>query len=240
MHPITVNKSTHMFTLLKRIIKYTGYSILFFVSFILVYLLSAFCLSRATVDKEEGTTGEITIYIKTNGVHTDIVVPIKNEVQDWSREILFSNTHLTDTTTMQWLAMGWGDKGFYLETPAWKDLTFSTAFKAAFALSSTAIHATFYSSLAENKSCKKIMISTAQYKRMVQYLHDSFKQNDLGHIIPVVTNANYNNADAFYEATGHYSMFKTCNSWANAALKYCGQKACLWTAFDTGIFLKYE
>jgi uncharacterized protein (TIGR02117 family) len=229
-----------MLLLLKRLVKYASYSILFLISFILIYLLSAFCLSRVTVDKEEGSTDDMAVYIKTNGIHTDIVVPLKNEMYDWSKEVRFSNTHLTDTAAVHWLAMGWGDKGFYLETPTWNDLKFSTAFKAAFALSTATIHATFYSSLAEDESCKKIRISTQQYQRLVQYLHKSFQQDDLGHLLPILTNANYNNADAFYEATGHYSMFKTCNSWANAALKSCGQKACLWTAFDTGIFLKYK
>lgn len=225
---------------LKKIARFASYSIIFFISFILIYLLSAFCLSRITVDKEGGTKGEITIYIKTNGVHTDIVVPVKNDVFDWSKEVRFSNTHLKDTAAVQWLALGWGDKGFYLQTPTWADLKCSTAFKAAFALSTTAIHTTFYCNMNEDSSCKKIMINAVQYKRLVQYINDSFMYDVTGHVIPIITTANYNDADAFYEATGHYSMFKTCNSWTNAALKSCGQKACLWTAFDTGIFLKYQ
>ena len=224
---------------LKRTLKYTGYFILYFISFILLYLLTAFCLSRITVAKETGGANDIAIYIKTNGVHTDMVVPIRNDVIDWSSEINFQHTHLKDTTNIHWLAMGWGDKGFYLETPQWSDLTFSTAFKAAFALGNTAIHATYYSEMTENESCKKIMISTEQYKRLVKYIDDSFEHKN-GHMIPIVTNANYGDNDAFYEATGSYSLFKTCNSWTNTALKQCGQKACLWTAFDTGIFLKYK
>src|SRR5689334_17805891 len=98
---------------LKRIFKYTGYFILCFISFVLLYLLTAFCLSRITVAKETATTNDVVIYIKTNGVHTDIVVPAKNEVVDWPREISFEQTHLKDTTNIHWLAMGWGDKGFY-------------------------------------------------------------------------------------------------------------------------------
>jgi len=165
-------------------------------------------------------------------------VPVRNEMQDWSREIKFSNTHLTDTS-LQWLAMGWGDKGFYLQTPTWADLKFSVAFKAAFGLSTTAIHATFYKTLKEDNTCKRIRISKAAYARLIQYINNSFSKDKTGLAECIVTNANYNNADAFYEANGSYSMFHTCNTWANNALKACGQKACLWTPFDTGIFLKY-
>jgi uncharacterized protein (TIGR02117 family) len=226
--------------LVKKTLRFSAKGLLYFIIFLLVYLCWGFCLSRITVDKEPATTDEIAIYIKTNGVHTDVIVPVKNEICNWTKDIRFSNTHLTDSSQMQWLAMGWGDRGFYLETPTWADLKVSTAFKAAFALSRTAMHTTYYSSLHENNFCKKIMISKMQYQRLVQFIREGFQFDKNGQPILIITNANYNNADAFYEATGRYSLFKTCNSWANAALKSCGQKACLWTAFDTGIFLKYE
>jgi hypothetical protein len=35
-------------------------------------------------------------------------------------------------------------------------------------------------------------------------------------------------------------MFHTCNTWANNGLKSCGQKAALWTPFDSGIFGQYS
>jgi uncharacterized protein (TIGR02117 family) len=229
-----------MQSILKRLLKYTSYSLLYFVLFILLYLLTVFCLSRISVSREDGTQEEVAIYIKTNGVHTDIVVPVANEVYDWSKEVKFHNTHLKDSASIQWLAVGWGDKGFYLHTPQWSDLTFSTAFKAAFALGTTAMHTTFYNRMEESKSCKKILISREQYKKLVRYIDESFLHNSNGHKVLIVTNANYGDSDAFYEGTGKYSLFKTCNSWANTALKSCGQKACLWTAFDTGIFLQYE
>lgn len=225
---------------MKIIIKYAGYIILGLVAFVVVYLLAAYVLSRITIDKAQGGSNDVTIYIKTNGVHTDLVVPVKNEQTDWTKEIKFSNAHLADTTIIKYIAMGWGDKGFYLQTPAWADLRFSTAFKATFGLSSTAIHATFYGDLTENKSCKKILISKTQYAQLVNFINSSFQKDAAQQVIRINTSANYNNADAFYEANGCYNLFYTCNTWANSALKKCGQKACLWTPFDTGIFLKYK
>ena len=229
-----------MIPLLKKFIKYILYLIIGFTTFVLMYLLSAYCLSRITTGKETGATNDVAIYIKTNGVHTDLVVPVKTGQYDWSQEIKFTNTHLTDTTHVKYLAMGWGDKGFYLQTPTWADLKFSVAFKAAFALSTTAIHATYYDTLVEDSACKRILISNAQYTRLIQYIASSFKHDAAGHVMHIITNINYSKGDAFYEANGSYSLFKTCNTWANTGLKKCGQKACLWTPFDTGIFLKYQ
>jgi len=223
----------------KRILKAVLYCVLTFFGIIALYLLAAFCLSRITVDREPVTSNDVEIYILTNGVHTDIVVPVRNGQMDWSKEITFGNTTAKDST-MKYLAVGWGDRGFYLETPTWADLKFKTAFRAAFGLSNTAIHATFYRRMKESESCKKIQISNAQYARLIDFISDSLQKDENGHAMCIKTNANYGDNDAFYEATGSYSMFTTCNSWANSALKVSGQRACLWTAFDTGIFLKYE
>lgn len=223
----------------KKGLKYTGRFVLGFIIFVLLYLAAAWVLSRIATDKESDSTAEVTIYIKTNGVHTDLVMPLRHVSEDWTKEFRFRNTHLKDTVSVNWLALGWGDKGFYLETPQWSDLKFSTAFKAAFALSTTAIHATFYNVMAETKSCRRIDISNRQYRRLIDYINNSLQHDGAGHVIPIVTNANYGEADAFYEAKGSYSMFHTCNTWANSGLKACGQRACLWTPFDTGIFLKY-
>ncbi|MET4083804.1 uncharacterized protein (TIGR02117 family) [Pedobacter sp. UYP30] len=224
---------------IKKILKPVLYFTVSLVAFILLYLGSAYILSRIKVDEEKNIKDEVAIYIQTNGVHTDIVVPIKNSQFDWSKEVKFTNTVSKDTLA-RYLAMGWGDKGFYLDTPTWADLKVSTALNAAFALGTTAIHATFYRTMIEDDECKKIMISAEQYHRLIKYITDSFKRDKEGHFINIKTNANYDNADAFYEANGSYSLFYTCNTWANNALKKCGQKACLWTPFDTGIFLKYQ
>lgn len=224
---------------MRKTFKITGMSILGLIGLVSVYMISTYCLSRITVTEEKGNKQEVTIYIKTNGVHTDLVVPIRTNQMDWSKEVRFSNT-LSADTTFTYLAMGWGDKGFYLETPAWVDLKTSVAFKAATGLSTTAIHATFYPALKEDSDCVKIEISREQYARLIKYIDDSFRKDANGHVINIKTNANYGKTDAFYEAKGRYSLFHTCNSWANAGLKACGQRACLWTAFDTGIFLKYK
>lgn len=206
---------------------------------ILIYLIAVFSLSKITVNQEPNTKPEVEIYILTNGVHTDIVMPTKNDQIDWSQQVKFTNTKAADST-YKYLAMGWGDKGFYLETPEWSDLKASVAFKAASGLSTTAIHATYYKSLREGADCKKMMISKEQYDRLIRYISQSFQKDASGNFLNIKTDAIYGKSDAFYEATGSYSLFHTCNTWANSALKASGQKCCYWTATDSGIFSKYK
>lgn len=222
-----------------KLLKLTGIIIITLITLALVYLMSAYGLSRITVNQETSNQKEVTIYILTNGVHTDLVLPIRNEQIDWSKEVKFENTVQKDTA-MSFIALGWGDKGFYLETPTWADLKASTAFNAAFAMSSSAIHATFYKQMKERKDCVKIELSRDQYARLVRFIQSSFDTDTKGHYLNIKTTANYGKNDAFYEAKGSYSLFRTCNTWANNGLKSCGQKAALWTPFDTGIFCHYK
>lgn len=213
--------------------------VLFLVGLIFLYVIIAYLLSIITIEKEADAKPEVEIFILTNGVHTDIVMPVKSEQMDWSQQIQFKNTQAADST-YHYIAMGWGDKGFYLETPEWSDLKASVAFKAASGLSTTAIHATYYKKMKLGSDCKSMLISKEQYQRLITYITNSFKKDASGNFIPIITDANYGKTDAFYEANGSYSIFKTCNSWANTGLKTCGQKCCLWTATDSGIFSKYK
>lgn len=223
----------------KKIVKILAYTLVSLCTFLLIYLIAAFTFSRIAVNKNAQTKEEVTIYILSNGVHTDIVVPVKNEVINWSNWVKFENTIGNDSTA-KFVAFGWGDKGFYLETPTWAELKFSVAFRAAFALSSSAIHTTFYSKLSENEKCKLLKISVSDYEKLVSFILGSFQKSIEGKLIHIQTNAVYGSNDAFYEANGRYSLFHTCNTWANNGLKACGQKACFWTPFDTGIFYHYQ
>jgi len=223
---------------LKRVLKTVGLTIGAVVLLFGLYMLAAYGLSRITVDREESGAGEITIFILSNGVHTDMVVPLNSEVMDWRSDFRFEDTVGKDTLA-KFVGLGWGDRSFYLETPTWADLKFSVAFKAGFGLGRTAIHATFFKGLQENQSCKKIKISKAQYARLVIYIKEALQLDANGKTVNIPTRANYGRDDAFYEAKGSYSVLYTCNTWTNQALKACGQKACLWTPFDTGILYQY-
>lgn len=189
--------------------------------------------------KDDGEKKEIPIYIYTNGVHTDIVMPVKNDLQDWGTKVPFSNI-ISKRTNYQYIGIGWGDKGFYLDTPTWADLKFSTAFKAAFWMSESAMHCTYYDTMKEGDDCKMIMISRSQYKKLVQFVEAKFDRDKSGNFILIPTKAVYSDNDAFYDAKGSYNFSYTCNTWANDALKAAGQKAALWTPTDFGIFRHYK
>ncbi|KGO80635.1 urease-associated protein [Flavobacterium cauense R2A-7] len=224
---------------MKRSFKVLFWTVSGIIGFLLVYIIAVLLLSRIAVNNNAfQQPKEVEIFLLSNGVHTDIVVPLQNEVKDWSESVRIENTKAKDFSA-KYVAFGWGDKGFYLETPTWADLKMSTALKAATGLSSSAIHTTFYKNMREDESCKKILISKENYAKLVSYIEASFQiKNE--RLLQIATNYTYGNNDAFYEAKGSYSLFYTCNTWANSALKAARQKASLWTVYDKGIFYHYQ
>ncbi|MDR6919231.1 MULTISPECIES: TIGR02117 family protein [Chryseobacterium] len=225
---------------MKMILMYVLKTIGVILGIIIVYVALGLALPLISVSaKNDGQEKVIPIYIYTNGVHTDIVMPVKNDLQDWSQKIPFNNIK-SKKTDYSYIGIGWGDKGFYLDTPTWADLKFSTAVKAAFWMSESAMHCTYYRTMKEGDDCKMIMISRNQYKDLVKFVEDKFDRDQNGNFILIPTNAVYDDNDAFYDAKGTYSFLYTCNTWSNDALKAAGQKAALWTPTDFGIFRHYK
>lgn len=224
---------------MKKTFRILGKMILALLIFVISYVFLAYVIPYIPVNtKDSDPKQDVEVYIRTNGVHTDLVVPIHTEYKDWSEMIKFSDIKSQDST-MQFIGFGWGDKGFYLDTPEWSDLKFSTAFVAAFGLGSSAMHATFYKKIDENEDCIKLKISAQEYKKLIAYIEEKFQYDSNGN--PILINATtYGQNDSFYEAKGSYSFFYTCNTWANNGLKAMDQKAALWTPSDFGIFQHYK
>jgi len=229
-----------MSLLLRRTLKITAWSVGSIVGVVAVYWGVAQVLSRIPVAAEATTeAATIPFFIRSNGVHTDLVMPVKSEFIDWSRQLPFGNTQAHDAT-YEYVGVGWGDKGFYLDTPTWAELKASTAVRAGFWLSTTLMHATFYrmADLAPGPECVPLRLTPAQYRRLIAYVEKSFQRDAAGDF-NWVPGHSYADHDAFYEANNRYSVLNTCNTWSNRGLKVSGQKASLWTPFDTGILYQY-
>jgi len=225
--------------MIKSIIKIIAFVISGIIAFVLFYVLVALVLSIIPVNKKTVSQNDVEIYILTNGVHTDIVLPVRTGSVDWSEKVKYSDTKGNDTI-MKYISFGWGDREFYLETPTWADLKFSIAFNAVFGVGRSAMHVTYLKDLSLSLDSRKIKISKRQFYLLKKYIEDSFVKNDQGGFIKIKTDLVYGQTDAFYEATGRYSLFKTSNTWTNTGLKICEQRACVWTPLDKGIFYQYR
>ncbi|MEM1327026.1 MAG: TIGR02117 family protein [Bacteroidota bacterium] len=194
--------------------------------FLLIYFTLATLLSLMSTHPIE-MEGEqnYEIFVATNGVHLDLII-LKS---DLNKEL--SNA-LSLTSSTKYAAFGWGDKGFYLNTPNWSDLTVATAIKALLLRSETAVHLTTYAK--KRTDWHSILITEEQLALLLDYIYMTFEQSDDGEFIEII-NSGYTNADTFYEAIGSYNLIITCNTWVNRGLKAAQIKTSIWSPFDKGV-----
>lgn len=207
--------------------------------FMLLYAGAALDLSAVPVN-ESGVvvTSGIPLYLRADGGHLDLVLPVRNAVQDWSRIFPTQNTKSRDAL-LPWIAIGWGEKGFYLHPPASFLGTLSTAAKAVSGMNSAVLRVEYLPPQIANDTCRLLYASGAQYQKLTAFILQSLPLDRSGHPqwipAPEICGPNA----AFYEARGTYSLFKTCNTWVNSGLKAAGMKACIWTSLPQAVLDKY-
>lgn len=180
--------------------------------------------------------GEMYIYVQSNGVHTDVCLPAKSASMNWHN--FLPQDDFKRNTSFDFVTIGWGDKGFFLDTPTWADLKLSTALNAAFLPSTTAMHVKYSTEPAETQNRKKVFLSQKNYMKMVRFIQKSFRLKD--EKVDLIGGKGYSFDDNFYEANESYHLFRTCNRWTNRALKEAKIKTGVFALFPNGIISHLE
>lgn len=181
----------------------------------------------------------IDIFVTTNGMHIDFIVPTRNKLRDWT-QIIDSQGFKKKLLDYPYLGIGWGAPEFYLELESWDNLPFDIAFRALAIPSSTIMHVIGYDELpVEELKVKKISISSNQYIDLCRFISSSFKRNEQNDLL-LIPDVGYTENDNFYHAHGVYHLFHTCNYWINKGLKQIGVYAPIWSPLDKGILYQLD
>lgn len=182
----------------------------------------------------------VTLYLSTNGMHTDFVLPAKNELFDWT-QVIDNQYFKLNLNSSTYLGIGWGDRAIYLDLAEWSEITFKMGFKTLIFPTPSILHITAYESVpaVDNLIVKKTTISNQQYLQLCQFIMAYFKL-DKAQNIQLIEGVGYTKNDNFYHANGKYHAFYTCNTWINRGLKVIGVRTPLWTPLDKGIFYQFD
>jgi uncharacterized protein (TIGR02117 family) len=198
-----------------------------------LYLLAslAFALLPAGADPAPGEPA-VDAYVLSNGVHTDLVFPLAGSGQDWTR--VFPAVHFRAVPAdAAYVAIGWGDREFYLNTPRWRDLTARRALQALSGSGRSLAHVSFLRRSEMQQGSYRVPLSSAQYATLTQYVLDSLVLS--GEQAVPVPGRHYGPSDAFFEARGSYNLFNTCNTWTGRGLRRAGVRIGAWTPFDFNV-----
>ncbi len=198
-----------------------------------VYLLAAAALARFSVEGQPAAREGVEIFVCTNGVHTDLVLPAANGLADWTTDLRRGDFPGAGPWASHF-SFGWGDRVFYLETRQWSDMRLSTALSALFGGGPSVMHVYALHRPADGPDCGALVLGAGQYRALVAFVRGSFRRDGEGRVIPL-PGSGYGQTDLFYEAVGHYSPIETCNEWTGKALRAAGVTMGAWTPFEDGV-----
>lgn len=203
------------------------------------YLLGFLMLSPFSHSREQSTEPETeTILISTNGIHSDIILPIRNPLMNWEKHLGIHQALQVDTFQTH-LKFGWGDKQFFMRTKEWSDMEVGVVLKTIFGRGAGAMHLILCTPKdLDSNSYIALNLSKTQYIRLCNFIAYSFQYQ--GEKAKQIVNHPYGSYDLFFDSKLSYNMFFTCNTWTNKALHTAGQASCYWTPFKGPIFSKFK
>ncbi len=181
----------------------------------------------------------IAIFVRTNGVHTWILMPKTNVHMDWRPFIPGADVRDPRWAAANYAAFGYGEREVYLNTPTWGDLSIVTAARAAFGGGDPLVHVEHVHEPRVDADTRRIVLRPDEYRRLAAFVAARFRHGAEGRTMPIA-GSGYRENDAFYEANGGYSAILTCNEWTGRALRAAGVRTGLWTPLEQSIMWRVD
>jgi uncharacterized protein (TIGR02117 family) len=181
-------------------------------------------------DHQPPPEGErVRVFVRSNEIHTDLVLPACDDASacDW-RELFPPEHFRGDVRNHKYVAIGWGNRAFYIETPRWTDLRLSTAVRALFP-DQGVLHAEYLYDVAAGEHFHELQLSRDEYRQLTEFVRSSIGELDGEGYAKQASTKSYSSCDRFYTSTGSYHAFNTCNQWTGRGLKAAGQPTGIWT-----------
>ena len=217
----------------RRLIRWTGRAALGLFGLLVAYCLAAWIGSSIprNADWHEPAANDpdaVPIMVETNGVHTALVLPLVTPERDW-RPIFPDSDVAAPGPGYTHVAISWGEKQVFLDTPTWWDLRPWTVLRIVGIGGDGVLHVAHYIRPAPADDIRPLRVTHGEYARLVAAIDRSLPRS------PRVRYAGYGPQDVFYDAPGHYTVDNTCNQWTSNVLAAAGVKTGWWTPMAGGV-----
>ncbi|WP_174280198.1 TIGR02117 family protein [Sphingomonas bacterium] len=164
----------------------------------------------------------VTIWVESGPIHTGLVLPKVAAGVDWRGFAPPGDFGDPRAAGFGYLAIGWGEHGFFLGTPTWRELRPGTVLRAVAGSDETLLHVEHVARPVAGEDERPVTLTPAQYRRLAAFIVSSRRPGGRRW-------RGYGPADVFYEARGRYGLGHTCNSWTSDALRTAGVRVGWWT-----------
>ncbi len=217
-------------------------TLLVFSACILLYVAYAFIGTIIPVNTAyQAPVSGTTIYVRSNGFHTDLILPMHHtdSTLDWMH--ILNNDSLRERFNQRaWIALGWGDEGFYFDSYNGKFPDASTTANAIFWPTHALMHVEFIQQRPKiGEQIIQLHLRDSEYRKLCAAIQHSFSRQPNG-FFSLRKEPGYYYNDVFYDAENQYHLFSTCNHWTNDVLKQAGLKASLTAPFDRSVLWRFR
>ena len=188
-------------------------------------------VNRGWTEPERG----VTIYLASNGIHSDLILPVAAQGLDW-RPLIPVRDFRKAPPNPRWIAFGSGEERVYLDTPRWRDIRLRTIWSGLMG-GNRLMHVEYVGD--PGYAVREIRLRPEEYRRLWSAIRSDFAADPKRRPIHIA-GSGYHGTDTFYRATGKASAIRTCNSWTADRLRLAGVKTSLWPPFVQGFLWRYR
>jgi uncharacterized protein (TIGR02117 family) len=170
----------------------------------------------------------VTILVGTNGVHTELALPLVTPDKDWRRTFPAGDLAQPDRPYTH-VALSWGERQVFLDTPTWWDLSPITVLRILGTGGEGLLHVSHYVRPAPSDDFRPLTLTGSEYRRLIAGIERSVPGR------PRLRYPGYGGQDVFYPAPGRYTAWNTCNQWTSDRLAEAGVRTGWWTPFAGGV-----
>ncbi|MEL6877281.1 MAG: DUF2459 domain-containing protein [Pseudomonadota bacterium] len=192
-------------------------------------------------ESEAPIANPVTIMVETNGMHTQLVLPIAHPYKDWRETFPSANEWVSDAAygaidgpvPATHVAIGFGEREVFLNTPTLSDLKIGTAARVTVFGGEGLIRVSNLVNPPLYRNRRKLEISSDQYAALVDAILADLPPLD-GQVYREYEYGSYDE-DAYYVSSRGYTVGTTCNQWTSDRLADASIRTGWWTPFSGGV-----
>lgn len=128
--------------------------------------------------RTEPVEAALTVFVMTNGFHTDIVLPTVGAGKDW-RPLLATSPITRQSLDAPWMAFGWGSQAAYTQLGTFADLSAGLMLKAI-AFDRSVVHLQPLVAIRAGDGIRRFALSEDGYRALVAHVESSLQTGEAG------------------------------------------------------------
>ena len=133
--------------------------------------------------------------------------------------------------------IGGGHKRVYRNAQSWSDVQSADIASAIIGSKETTLHIYHLIDPRPAPHRKRFLVSQRQFQGIIASIRSTFRLTSDGRS---TAHPAYAPDNLFYDSTGHYSAYTTCNEWTGEVLRKAGVRMGIWTPMPGGVMRWFD